>query len=148
MIFQWSQWNEMYTHFALLQEMSLLSLASFCQSRAALLPQIFLLSHKYTQMNEPGFKAVFTWARITFRKTFRIAIQNVIGIMIWTTCVHMHCKCLPITIRICALRVNILLLLRSRRVLIDPCAYAWLQRAFLKCTRTNHIPKELCIHMS
>ena len=39
--------------------------------------------------------AVFTWARITFRKTFRIAIQNVIGIMISTTCVHMHCKCLP-----------------------------------------------------
>ena len=23
---------------------------------------------------------------------FRIAIQNVIGIVIWTTCVHMHCK--------------------------------------------------------
>ena len=37
----------------------------------------------------------------------------------------------PITIRICALRGNILLLLRSPRVLIDPCAYAWLQRAFL-----------------
>ena len=39
--------------------------------------------------------AVFIWARITFRKTFRIAIQNVIGIVIWTTCIHMHCKCLP-----------------------------------------------------
>ena len=39
--------------------------------------------------------AVFTWARITFQKTFRIAIQNVIGIVIWTTCVHMHCKRLP-----------------------------------------------------
>ena len=39
--------------------------------------------------------AVFTWERITFRKTFRIAIQNVIGIVIWTMCVHMHCKCLP-----------------------------------------------------
>ena len=35
---------------------------------------------------------MFTWARITFRKTFRIAIQNVIEIVIWTTCVHMHCK--------------------------------------------------------
>ena len=35
---------------------------------------------------------VFTWARIMFRKTFWIAIQNVIGIVIWTTCVHMHCK--------------------------------------------------------
>ena len=40
-------------------------------------------------------KAVFTWARITFRKTFWIAIQNVIEIVIWTTCVHMHCKRLP-----------------------------------------------------
>ena len=39
--------------------------------------------------------AVFTWERITFRKTFRIAIQNVIGIVIWTMCVHMHCKRLP-----------------------------------------------------
>ena len=39
--------------------------------------------------------AVFTWERITFWKTFQIAIQNVIGIVIWTTCVHMHCKRLP-----------------------------------------------------
>ena len=53
-----------------------------------------------------------------------------------------------ITISICALRGNILLLLRSPRALIDPCAYAWLQRAFLKCTRTNHVPKEFCVHMS
>ena len=148
MIFQWSQWNEMYTHFALLQEMSLLSLASFCQSRAALLPQIFLLSHKYTQMNEPGFMAVFTWVRITFRKTFRIAIQNVIGWWFELRVFACIVNAFPITIRICALRVYILLLLRSRRVLSDPCAYAWLQRAFLKCTRTNHIPKEFCIHMS
>ena len=27
---------------------------------------------------------VFTWTRITFRKTFRNVIQNVIGIVIWT----------------------------------------------------------------
>ena len=33
--------------------------------------------------------AVFTWEQITFRKTFRI------GIVIWTMCVHMHCKRLP-----------------------------------------------------
>ena len=33
MIFHWCQWK-WQTHFALLQEMSLLSLASFCQSRA------------------------------------------------------------------------------------------------------------------
>ena len=92
--------------------------------------------------------AVFTWARITFRKTFRIAIQNVIGTVIWTTCINMHCKRLPITIRICALRGNILLLLRSPCALIDPCAYAWLQRTFIKCTRTNHVQKELCVHMS
>ena len=53
----------------------------------------------------------------------------------------------PITIGICALRGNILLLLRS------PCwslTHAWLQRAFPKCTCTNHVPKELCVelHMS
>ena len=88
---------------------------------------------------ERQIMAVFTWARITFRKTFRIAIQNVIGIVIWTTCIV---NAFPITIRICALRGNILLLLRSPRGLIDPCAYAWLQRIFLKCTRTNHVPKE------
>ena len=50
----------------------------------------------------------------------------------------------PITIRICALRGNILFLLRSPRWL----THAWLQRAFPKCTCTNHVPKELCVHMS
>ena len=50
----------------------------------------------------------------------------------------------PITNRICALWGNILFLLRSPRWL----THAWLQRAFPKCTRTNHVPKELCIHMS
>ena len=38
---------------------------------------------------------MFTWEQITFRNMFRIAIQNVIGIVIWTTCVHMHSKRLP-----------------------------------------------------
>ena len=50
-----------------------------------------------------------------------------------------------ITNRICALQGNILFLLRS------PCwlTHAWLlQCAFPKCARTNHVPKELCIHMS
>ena len=72
--------------------------------------------------------AVFTWERITFRKTFRIAIQNVIGIVIWTTCVHMTCiaNAFPITIRICALRGNILFLLRIPRWL----THAWFQHGF------------------
>ena len=35
-------------------------------------------------------------------------------------------------------------LLRSPRWLI----HAWRQRAFPKCTRTNHVTKELCVHMS
>ena len=50
----------------------------------------------------------------------------------------------PITIRICALRGNILLLLCS------PCwlTHAWLQRASPKKTLTNHVTKELCIHIS
>ena len=105
---------------------------------------------KYSQTCLSGHLsvAVFTWARITFRKTFRIAIQNVIGIVIWTTCVHMPCKRLPNHDQDLRTASDILLLLRSPRMLIDPCAYAWLQRAFLKCTRTNHVPKELCVHMS
>ena len=46
-----------------------------------------------------------------------------------------------ITIRICALRGNILFPLRS------PCwlTHAWLQCAFPNCTRTNHVPKELYV---
>ena len=51
---------------------------------------------------------------------------------------------IPITNRICALRGNILFLLRSPRWL----THAWLQRAFQKCTRMNHVPKELCVHVS
>ena len=43
--------------------------------------------------------AVFTWARITFRKTFRITIQNVE--LRAVTCIV---NAFPITIRICALR--------------------------------------------
>ena len=47
----------------------------------------------------------------------------------------------PITNRICALRGNILFLL---------CwlTCVWLQRAFPKCTRRNHVSKELCVHKS
>ena len=50
----------------------------------------------------------------------------------------------PITNRICTLRGNILFLLCSPRWLTQ----AWLQCAFPKCARTNHVPKELCVHMS
>ena len=50
----------------------------------------------------------------------------------------------PITNRICTLQGNILFLLRSLRWL----THAWLQHAFPKCTCTNHVPKELCVHMS
>ena len=90
---------------------------------------------------------VFTWTRITFRKTFRNVIQNVIGIVIWTTCVYMGYKRLSNHDQELRTASDILLLLRSPRALIDPCAYAWLQRAFLKCTRTNHVPKQLCVYM-
>ena len=78
--------------------------------------------------------AVFTWARITFRKTW---LGSWFELRAFTCIVNAF----PITISICALRGNSLLLLRSPRPLIDPCAYAWLQRAFLKCTRTNHVRK-------
>ena len=50
----------------------------------------------------------------------------------------------PITNRICALRGNSLFLLRSPRWL----THAWLQHAFPKCARTNHVPTELCVHKS
>ena len=90
---------------------------------------------------------VFTWTRITFRKTFRNVIQNVIGIVIWTTCVYMGYKRLSNHDQELRTASDNLLLLRSPRAPIDPCAYAWLQRAFLKCTRTNHVPKQLCVYM-
>ena len=47
----------------------------------------------------------------------------------------------PITNRICALWGNILFLLRR-------LTHAWLQLAFPKCARMNHVPKELCVHTS
>ena len=43
--------------------------------------------------------------------------------------------------RICALRGDILFLLRR-------LTHAWLQRAFSKCARTNHVPTELCVYKS
>ena len=48
---------------------------------------------------------------------------------------------IPIMKRICALRGNVLFLLRR-------LTHAWLQRAFPKCTRTIHVPKELCVKSS
>ena len=45
----------------------------------------------------------------------------------------------PITNRICALRGNIL---------FRWLTHVWLQCAFPKCSRTNRVPKELCVHMS
>ena len=50
----------------------------------------------------------------------------------------------PITIRICALRGNILLQLSARWL---THSRTWLQRSFFKCTHTNHVPKELCVHI-
>ena len=89
---------------------------------------------------------LFPKERFAFRKSFRNAIRFLIGFVIWTTCVHKHyfVNAVPITNRICALRGNILFLLRSPRWL----THAWLQRAFPNCTRTNHVPKELCVRMS
>ena len=65
---------------------------------------------------------VFTWTRITFRKTFRNVIQNVIVIVIWTTCVYMGYKRLSNHDQEPRTASDILLLLRSPRALIDPCA--------------------------
>ena len=83
---------------------------------------------------------LFTKERITFRKPFRIAIRFLIGFVIWTMCVHMHCKRRPNHEQ----EVIILFLLRSPHWL----THAWLQRAFPKCTRTNHVPERtLCSHV-
>ena len=88
---------------------------------------------------------VFTKERITFRKTFQIAIRFVSHVGSWFELRAFTCiaNAVPITNRICALRGNILFLLRSPRWL----THAWLQCAFPKCTRTNHVPKELCVHI-
>ena len=75
--------------------------------------------------------AVFTRGRITFRKTFGSRSKTWLGSRFELRVFTCLANAFPITIRICALRGNILLLLRSPRALIDPCAYAWLQRAFL-----------------
>ena len=104
------------------------------------------ISHLLTVASQTSL-GVFTWTRITFRKTFQNAIQNVIGIVIWTTFVHMGYKRLSNHDQDLRTASDVLLLLRSPHALIDPCAYAWLQRAFLKCTRTNHVPKQLCVHI-
>ena len=54
----------------------------------------------------------------------------------------------PITIRICALRGNILLLLRSPRALIDPCAYAWPSAHIFKMhTHESHSERALRSHV-
>ena len=68
--------------------------------------------------------AVFTWERIMFRKAFR----NVMWLGSWFELRAFTCiaNAFPITIRICALRGNILFLLRSPRWL----THAWLQHGF------------------
>ena len=92
---------------------------------------------------------VFTWTIRTFRNTFQKRDPNYeIGIcdvnyvvFTWAT------NAFPITIWICALRVMFWSYYGNPRALSDPCAYAWLQLAFFKCTRTNNVPKQLCVHM-
>ena len=59
---------------------------------------------------------MFTWARITFRKTW-------LGSWFERRAFTCIANAFPITIRICELGGNILLLLRSPRALINPCAY-------------------------
>ena len=69
---------------------------------------LYQLSWNYNKLEGVStIWGVFTWTRITFRKTFRNVIQNVIGIVIWTTCVYITwaTNAFPITIRNCALRV-------------------------------------------
>ena len=46
-------------------------------------------------MHASKSQGLFTKERITFRKPFRIAIRFLIGFVIWTTCVHKHCKRTP-----------------------------------------------------
>ena len=82
--------------------------------------------------------AVFPWLESHSERRFRSRSKTWLGSWFELRAFTCIANAFPITIRICTLRGNILLLLCSPRALIDPCAYAWLQRAFLKCTRTNH----------
>ena len=80
------------------------------------------------------------------KKPFRIAIRFVIGIVIWTMFVHKHCKCraVPITNRICALRGNILFLLRSPRWLTQ--AWASVRISKISKMRTHESRSERALH--
>ena len=81
---------------------------------------------------------LFTKERITFWKPFRIAIRFLIGFVIWTTCVHMRWK------RRLDHRRDLHTTFLLRRL-----THAWLQRAFPSFqARTNHVPRELCVHTS
>ena len=98
--------------------------------------------YNYTRINwvfrtQEAFQktlGVFTWTRITFRKTFRNVIQSVIGIVIWTTCtcVYMGYKT-PFQSRSGTAHCGWYFAptTQSARWLTH-ALYAWLQRAFFK----------------
>ena len=80
---------------------------------------------------------LFTKEQITFRKPYWIVIS--FWLSSWFelhVCSQALLHAVLITNRICTLRGNILFLLHR-------LTHACLQRAFPKCARTNHIPKEL-----
>ena len=102
--------------------------------RAIIAPFCFSMEHKACSQ------------RIESRSESRFGSRSASWLGSWFELRAFTCiaNAFPITIRICALRGNILFLLRSPRWL----THAWLQRAFPKGARTNHVPKELCIHTS
>ena len=74
-------------------------------------------------------------------------IQNVIGIVIWTMCVYMGYKRLSNHDQELRSASDILLLRRSPRALIDPCAYAWLTaRIFKMHTHESRSETALRLH--
>ena len=78
---------------------------------------------------------LFTKERIMFRKPFRITIHFLIGFVIWTTCVHMHCN------RLSQSQTG------SVHCEVIFCSYCadWPMHGFSahfqKCACKNHVPK-------
>ena len=109
---------------------------------------VYLQSHQLHSCNMNQYNILESWRacsqRNESRSESRFGLRSASWLGSWFelrafTCIS---NAVPIMNRICALRGNILFLLRR-------LTHAWLQRAFhFKCARTNHVLIHLYIHTS
>ena len=114
-----------------------------------------LLSYSLWVMSKQNLQCttlgVFTWTRITFRKTFRNAIQNVIAIVI-SNYVRSHGLQMPFQSRSSgSAHCEWYFAPTTQSARADwPIAlmYGSSARIFkMHSARSNHVPKQLCVHM-